>query len=87
MLLVAQNDKREIILGAADIRDPRSTVPNPVLVMGIEGELVAIDPDHPNAKLLADAPRMKALLLKINGELNKANIFSDLQQEIRELVG
>jgi hypothetical protein len=60
--LTAQHGMREIIVGAINHDKMRY----PVVAMNKNGILSDIDPDHPNAKLIAAAPEMlEALLIVI----------------------
>lgn len=53
--LTAQHGMREIIISA---NPDRENYGNPVVVMNNDGILNPIDPQHPNAKLIATAPEL-----------------------------
>lgn len=56
--LTAQHGMREVIIGAI----PHGEMKYPVVGMNLDGVLRDVDPDHPNAQLIASAPELlKAL--------------------------
>jgi hypothetical protein len=77
--LVAQHGMREIIIGSLAIEMPVETYP----AMANDGRLERVNPEHPNAKLIAAAPE---LLDALNGLIygNKLNIqFDSLEDQHR----
>ncbi len=75
-LLAAQHGSREIIIGANCLRG--GSYPS----MNNDGILRAINPDHPNAKLISKAPEMyKALKWFINSmEDGSLQVYTDDDQ-------
>jgi len=59
-LLLAQHGKREVIIGA---RLNGFRIPSPA--MNRNGVLLGIDPNHPNARIIAAAPALYAALQEI----------------------
>jgi len=72
--LAAQHGMREIII-SANIVNQHSL--KPCVTMNIDGILKPINPDHPNAKLIAKAPEMlqalKDCLFKLDMAHNEYN--------------
>lgn len=80
-LLCAQHGMREIIVSSLPVaKKPIPTYP----AMNINGRLEAIDPNHPNAKLIADAPVMLQI---IKDFVNEYEIFSEIPENYKDLPG
>lgn len=96
--LVALKSK-EVILASADLKaNMFGSTPHPELVMQKDGELLRIDPLHPNAKLLQAAPLLlqaaldaEALLLLATEDPATSQALRDaclkkLQESIRKAL-
>lgn len=76
--LHAEHGRRDTILGAI----PHGEMKYPVVAMSIDGRLTDIDPEHPNAKLIAAAPDLLNAISSIMIALNKSSCGWNMDSDI-----
>jgi len=89
--LTAQHGMREIILGANPVDGENGFAPC-MVVMNEDGILRPIDPDHPNAKLIASAPELLEALhwakgIGKNGEVHDKIVMDRINMVIKKATG
>jgi len=87
-MLAAQHGMREIILGANPIDQEQGYVRCHVTMNSPDGILEGINPEHPNAKVIALAPEFLEICQKVmKSEIDGSYVVaSDWWKEMKELI-
>lgn len=81
--LHADHGKRDTIIGAI----PHGQMNYPVVAMSIEGRLQDIDPEHPNARLIASAPDLlEALEDVLHHHIEFGGLHNDIAIKVSEAI-
>lgn len=85
--LTAQHGMREIIISA----NPSRNSVQPIVVMNLDGRLQPVNPEHPNAQLIAKAPELLEALKELLHEYTTTDfdvvwLNPKLIEKCRELI-